>query len=373
MATVYLHIGMPKTGTSALQRFLAVNRPVLETYGLSFPDLGFRFPGRGENRNGYFLLGEGYTPEGAAACEWKRKEYHEGIAELARLGRAYSRIILSDEGLWWGGRRRPLFWPELKKDFEKAGLELRVIVYLRRQDDFVQSRWAQVIKEGQSSSFEDYIRESCEKNYPLDYAEYLSKIGSVIGKENVLVRVYERGQFAGEEQTIFSDFLDIFGRKMTDGFEAGETVNNLSLEGGYTHLQRYVNLSDGTASEKKPLSEMIRRMQSEDVNIQKRRHEMYFASEERRRSFMDSFAESNSIVAREYLGREDGRLFYQEETKTAAQDRMEMLGDLTALLGEMEQAQQKEYASFRKELQSLKREMRAQRLSVWLKNKFSGH
>lgn len=42
-----LHFGMPKTGTTSLQRFLAENRKQLENYGWTYPD--FRYPGGGGN------------------------------------------------------------------------------------------------------------------------------------------------------------------------------------------------------------------------------------------------------------------------------------------------------------------------------------
>ena len=41
MGTIFLHIGMPKTGTSALQKFLAANRRLLEKKGFVFPDFGY--------------------------------------------------------------------------------------------------------------------------------------------------------------------------------------------------------------------------------------------------------------------------------------------------------------------------------------------
>lgn len=58
MATVYLHIGTMKTGTSALQRFLSDNREYLKQQGVLYPDLNQGMPERFRFRNGHFLVYE---------------------------------------------------------------------------------------------------------------------------------------------------------------------------------------------------------------------------------------------------------------------------------------------------------------------------
>ena len=53
MATIYLHAGMPKTGTSYIQHFLWDNEEALQEQGYVFPHLD-PFPTIGRARNGYF-------------------------------------------------------------------------------------------------------------------------------------------------------------------------------------------------------------------------------------------------------------------------------------------------------------------------------
>ena len=60
MPTLYLHIGTPKTGTTALQNFLPANEEVLEQHGICYPDFGFRYTGLGVHRNGHFLVTGNY-------------------------------------------------------------------------------------------------------------------------------------------------------------------------------------------------------------------------------------------------------------------------------------------------------------------------
>ena len=44
MSTVYIHVGTPKTGTSAIQVFFTKNRKLLKEKGVCYPNLGFDFP-----------------------------------------------------------------------------------------------------------------------------------------------------------------------------------------------------------------------------------------------------------------------------------------------------------------------------------------
>ncbi len=56
MATVYLHIGTVKTGSSAIQSFLVNNRSILEQKGYCLPALNFGFGTPFAHRNGHFLV-----------------------------------------------------------------------------------------------------------------------------------------------------------------------------------------------------------------------------------------------------------------------------------------------------------------------------
>lgn len=56
MATLYLHIGTPKTGTTAIQNFLPLNKSLLNEQGFCYPDFGYRYYGVNRYRNGHFLV-----------------------------------------------------------------------------------------------------------------------------------------------------------------------------------------------------------------------------------------------------------------------------------------------------------------------------
>ena len=59
----------------------------------------------------------------------------------------------------------------------------------------------------------------------------LEKIAEVTGRENIIVRIFDRKKFKGKDHTIFSDFLEAIGVDYTDDFKITEEEANRSLTG----------------------------------------------------------------------------------------------------------------------------------------------
>lgn len=309
MATVYLHIGLPKTGTTALQIFLYDNQDVLESHGVSFPDFGLRYKDSSFRKNGRFLIAPNIS-NGTKDFSRPSDEYEPTLNKIAELGKTYDKILITDEGIWHLSMKREHFWSDLKSDFESRGLDLKVIVYLRRQDSFVQSLYAQRVRETKKPfTFEEYLNSEVQK-WPLDFKERLDHISDIVGRDALIIRLYEKAQYQGPEHTLFSDFLDIFGLTIADGFRLGEETHHPSLDGTYLELKRLLNFLPenikGSALHKS-LFEMLKT----NPTVQPKEKTTRFQSG-KQQIFLNQFALSNSQVAREYLGREDGKLFYEE-------------------------------------------------------------
>lgn len=337
MSTVYLHIGTPKTGTTALQNFLPANEEILEKHGICYPDFGFRYKGLGIYRNAHFLVVNHYGEKGEKLIEKEREDYERGLDCLEECAKKFSKIILSDEGIWKQSvKEADNFWEKLKEDFDKRNLDLKIIVYLRRQDLFVQSHWAQQVKEGRCYDFNEYLEAPICKNYPLDYYAYFKVLSDVFGKDALIVRVFEKGQFEGEEHTIQSDFLNIFGLKMSDGFVLEQAVYNTSLEGNYLAMKRLLNNLPEFRENKHLLIRNIKKIQDMKLFEDNFEKQTYFLPGEQQK-FLDKFAASNERVAREYLHREDGILFREpiRDLPEHTMDEKKMLRDTILVYGKM--------------------------------------
>lgn len=363
MATVYLHIGTPKTGTTAIQNFLSDNNEVLNKYGICYPDLGFRYSGIGMLRNAHFLL-TSYTDENG---KQPGKDYEPGLDKLAELADSYDKIIISDEAIWRGSQSRKDFWTRLKYDFWKRNLDFKVIVYLRRQDLWVQSFWGQKIKKGAEYDFKGYLQNLEEIGYPTNYYKYMNTLSSVFGEKSIIIRVYEKGQYQGEQHTLISDFLNIFGLPLTDEFCIKQTLYNLSLNGNYLEIRRMLNALPDFPANGKALKKSIWELQKLYPEADQAQNYTW-ANPEEQRAYLDSFAQSNEDLARKYLHRTNGILFYDpvEDFPERIPDEKALFHDAFLICCEAIQQLEQNNRMLDLELQSVKSELKNIRENVLL-------
>ncbi len=354
MTTIYLCIGTMKTGTTAIQSFLRNNPLPLKEQGFCYPSMDAAV----NNRNGHFLIFQSEEED----PQKKEAEYRHvreiGYHKLQALAKEYPNIILSEELIWHHFHKHKDFWKNVIGELDKIGCQLKVIVYLRRQDQLIQSLWKQGVKSGAklTCSFEDYIRTKRYAYFPLDYYSQLQKIESSVGKENMFVRVYENGQYEGSAHTLISDFMHIIGLQMTEGFVQKDAVKNPSLNGNFIEMKRIMN----GLPEYRHISNFVERpmvtacvyQQGRSENIK----ESLFTYEEQIK-FLGQYAESNCKVAKEFLGREDGILFREpiEELPVYNVDHNMIYEDLLIFMMEMFCAQQHKIEHLEAKLQAQKR------------------
>ena len=313
MKILYLHIGTPKTGTSAIQYFCARNRETLENESLYYPDFGYRFENINQNRNGAFYIANIYDDQKKRMYEEEARVRAEGFEKLQKEFETHDTILLSDEGFWNHPKMTAAKnWSELLDFCTKIDVHLKIIVYLRRQDEVIQSYWAQRVKETNlKTDFFKYIRSGKYAQFHLDYYEHLQEIASVIGKENIIVKVYEKGQYQGTNNTLISDFFFIFGLDPSKGYVAENEQRNLSLQGIYLESKRLLNISQEFKKRERFLVKRLRDLQALDkdhVNLSKIKQFSY----EEALEFLKKYETGNQNIAKEYLHREDGVLFYNE-------------------------------------------------------------
>ncbi len=372
MATIYLHIGLPKTGTTAIQKFLGSNRKTLENHGICFPDLGRRYSRVNQFRNGHFLI-ESFEDTSIDRKDLNRAgaDYLSRLDQIAEIGKRFEKIILTDESLWRLGDRFPEFWKKLFDDLKQRSLELRVIVYLRRQDNFALSFYRQKVKGIRTGLlFKDYLKQF-RSNYSMDYLSYLDMLSECIGKDHIIVRVYEKEQYQGEEHNLLSDFLDIFGLSLKDGFEVAQQKYNLTLYGPRFELQRILNTLPVSPYKSALLKESFQSMQKNNPYPEELQVTSFFKPGEQT-AYLESFSDSNRRLAQKYLGREDGELFYNKEDIELSEyevDTDALLQDTILLYGRAIQLMEDEIHSLRKELRGEIREVRENVILYRLKRK----
>ena len=311
--TLLIHIGMPKTGSTALQNFLLTNNHILEKYGWCYPIMSSGEIGDLERLdlercgNGYYLFESLITHN--IKSEWDKQM---GIA----LNYLYSNnVIISSEHVYERGTEK--FIAGVREKFEN----IKVVIYLRRQDRTIESLYNQLIKNGEEyRSFDEYLHSNDVSKDFLEYQLKLGLISRIIGRENLIVRVYEKQQLVGND--IITDFLSVLGIPSDkDDWERGE-FPNLSLRGNYLELNRLINsvqsMNGYLGGQNNIWRDTDIRRDFYDVCVglssffnQDNREYGFFSLDERKK-FVGKFASDNEQIAREYLHRDDGILFYDD-------------------------------------------------------------
>lgn len=314
MKRLILHVGTMKTGTTAIQAFLKQNGALLEEQGICYPmDFG-TFAHANPNRNGNFLM---RAAQGRAIPGYKsghlKKHVPQAIEQFKKHVADFDTVILSEETLWRCGVLYEGYWDALKAIVEACGIEQTdVIVYLRRQDGYAESRWRQWVKGlvDYTQTFEEYCADTKQMK-PTDYKLGLDLIAQTFGKDHLTVRVYDRAAFPDHD--IVKDFLlaaKIAPDERFDYKVRSKRAKNDSLSEDYTELKRLANMAPsyhkgGSNYYKQPA---LSAMGAIDGSGSK-----WHMNSEERAAFMETYREGNAAVAREYLGREDGVLFPEVE------------------------------------------------------------
>jgi hypothetical protein len=184
--TVYLHIGLHKTGTSSIQSFLGSNRQVFTDGGVAIPTAGW-LEGAHHNIPLEILGKPKFNPANGG------------------LEQALPEIDASPDALLTSEEFEFLDLAGVKRLKQVLGSRpVKVVVYLRRQDALIASTYAQQIKMGaRLGSFSDYVTQSLY--HPrFDLFMLLMRWSKVFGEGSVRAGVI-CDETSGEK--LFDDFL----------------------------------------------------------------------------------------------------------------------------------------------------------------------
>lgn len=309
MKTLYLHIGMPKTGTSSIQKFLSTNRSALGQYGYCYPKLSADYVCN--NRNGYFMVGKRYKEDGTRDKKLEKQYLKDGMAQVDSYFEVFDNVILSEETVW--RYFDPAFhyvFPYLKEHAAEHSYQIRIIIYLRRQDEFVTSLWKQHMKQTKLTMYQPFEQELngiLEKEAAiLNYASRLDTIAAIFGRESLIVRRYEPKSWVNG--SIIDDFLDCVGLKLTDAFTLLPQNMNPSLSENMAEIKRIINKDASfTQDENAYLGQFLRELSGDSST----RYPCSMLSMSETQELLDKFKDENERAAKEYIA--DGKpLFFGE-------------------------------------------------------------
>lgn len=289
---LYLHIGTHKTGTSAIQNYLKLNKKILRKQGYLYIQA---------KRKEYYervKTGEGYA---VTSAQYKKYQKLKSLYNHKKKC-----VIISNETF-----SHVKNIEEIRRFLDDT--KIKIICYLRRQDYFLESYYNQTVKNG------IFFRDISEFNpsYGLDYYTFINRWASVFGKENIIVRPYEKGQL--KNQNSIDDFLEILSIRHTNGFRTFYENPNPRLSPETLCYMRHFN---AIAANKK-IARLIRdplmqySFQKAKTSTGSIFYNQSILTPQQRLEIIQRYDSSNRRVAKEFLNREDGILFYESLPEAA--------------------------------------------------------
>jgi hypothetical protein len=176
-----LHIGLHKTASSYIQGVLAASRDDLLGEGLLYPTTGIVDKGATSTREG----------AGSGQGLLSRRGRHRVL--LARLmdevGEGVPTVLISSEEFSRGGDTPS---PEKLLDRFKPFRSVKVVLVLRRQDDWIESFYKQIVDQYgnfETRSFDDFLHQTGRRL--LDFHTRFTPWRELVGPENFQVLSYD--------------------------------------------------------------------------------------------------------------------------------------------------------------------------------------
>ncbi len=207
---LFVHIGAGKCGSSAIQQFLVVNARGLADAGLLVPGrtLTADPAGCGQHLQ-YFETGI-QRPDFGAEVERRLTDLRE-----VATGQKQRTVVISAENLI-----NPKGFVDLFKPANDL-FDIRIVAYVRRQDDFVISAWQQwQIK--QHDDFWDYYATTRGR---VNWFNQLEPWNQNFGRANMIVRRFDREALVGGD--VVADFCEIIGADVADHVSTGDANRSL--------------------------------------------------------------------------------------------------------------------------------------------------
>ena len=193
---IVLHLGANKTGSSAVQRFLALNVAALREQGIIVPDAQFRVA---DSVQGAHV----FSFEQLFRAENGRELLEDAIAGIHRAAPEATTILLSAENLA-ASQKAPALFEQLSETHD-----IRAIIYVRRQDDYILSAWQQ----WNSKVLTDFWAWALASVGTLgNWRHYLERWETVVPRQSITVRVFERDRLEGGD--VIADFHRLLGTSL---------------------------------------------------------------------------------------------------------------------------------------------------------------
>ncbi|NTS30248.1 hypothetical protein HQ945_03185 [Phyllobacterium sp. BT25] len=156
----YVHVGLHKTGTTALQNFLQLQQSAIEA-------AGFLYPRACRAMSGHHLAAWVFMNDPRAVGTASRPA--DLVAEM--LDTPLRNILLSSEDFEGCLVENDGFYDFLD-DLQWLAIKPKIVIYLRRPADYAESLYLELLKHGFRRSFSEYLEEILDLGF-LQYESWI--------------------------------------------------------------------------------------------------------------------------------------------------------------------------------------------------------
>ena len=236
---VFLHIGFFKTGTSAVQEFLYINRSFLKANNYYYPDLGC-------NHHNCLPAMMAFSAGSPVPPVSRMDECQKGAVEIWNEiisgfeVSSLDNLIISAEMFVDFSYKEQYHYlvDEVKKYL--SGYQVTVVVYLREHISYIRSMYQQIIKDGDIFTKEEAFILNHLNGWHMSFYPTLQNWARVFGKENMVVDIYEGRTYGADG--LYRDFLGKIGLCWDDSYKLPVQNKNISVSPEWVEAKRVFNL-----------------------------------------------------------------------------------------------------------------------------------
>lgn len=198
--TVYVHIGPPKTGTTAIQETLALNRPALLAQGIFTPD-----EVNHTSVFNHFSARHNVKPQQQAILD----EFFQALR-----GEQHTLLVSSE---FFSGYQQPEF-SALRQFFFNQGVRVKVIAYIRHPLTILISARQEMLKKGLTFAQLETM------SLGMRYSNLCKRLLEVFSEDELIFK-----KFSGSEDKSFDVIQDFLGIIQVELSNLGKVRKNRSL------------------------------------------------------------------------------------------------------------------------------------------------
>jgi hypothetical protein len=308
--TVFVHIGTHKTGSTSLKVSLRKSKKYLNSQGLNYLETDWSYDLMKKNELDTEVL------------EHIRKAFLKQVSQCPQN----NNIIISAEKFsgdpYTGYSNAMTLASSLKLITE--GFDVKLLVYLRRQDSFIESLYSQSIHQGAHWSFNEFMQTRPSQLF--DWNKLILSFELEFGESQVNVRSYDYFREASDT-SLHQDFFEFLGVTDLTKIYQGKKDTNISYSAAALGFARRVNKYI------EPSLQKAFRYGLQKSNSSKR--PKLFLTSNQRADVLRTLHSSNQVIAKRKLNKAEASCLLKEpliqaDNEMSHKDKFEELEEIVA-------------------------------------------